>query len=67
MNSEIDVKEEIFKVISRHQPIGWYELEAKLPVQRKYFKRRYTLMTYLNEMVTEGRIKQSTDEKYILE
>ena len=66
MTCEDTIKEEIYRLISKHQPIGWYKLEVILPIQRKHFKQGYTLMTYLNEMVAEGKIKQSTDEKYIL-
>jgi len=54
MTSEVNVKAELYKLISNHQPIGWYRLELKLPVQRKYFKEGYTLMTYLDEMIAEG-------------
>ena len=67
LKNEVNVKEKIYKLVSRHQPIGWYRLEILLPVQRKDFKQGYTLMTYLDEMVADGTIKLLADGKYSLE
>jgi len=65
VNSKYNVKAAIYKLVSDGGSIGWYEMEHRLNIPRGEFKRGYTLMTYLDEMVAEKTLELSLDEKYI--
>ena len=66
MTEKIDVKDEICKLLSERGDMGWYEMEIRLNVPRNMFQPGYTLMTYLNEMIGEQKIKLTADNKYAL-
>jgi hypothetical protein len=67
--NETDVKPAILAVVRERGPIGWYGIEIHLPVPRHVFKDGYTLMTYLEEMVTSGsieRIAAADGERFVV-
>jgi hypothetical protein len=54
------VEEAILAVIRDNGPIGWYGIEMRLRVPRSNFKDGYTLMTYLEEMISAGSVVRTT-------
>ncbi len=55
-----DVKRAILSVVREKGPIGWYGIERRLRVPRTHFQDGYTLMTYLEELISAGSIARVT-------
>lgn len=51
-----DVKRAILALLRDSGPLGWYGIEIRLRTPRSAFRDGYTLMTYLEELVSEGAI-----------
>ncbi len=67
MTEYSDVKHTIVKILSKQGPMGWYRLEILLNIPRSEFKYGYTLMTYLDELEAEEKIRTTKDGKYYVE
>jgi hypothetical protein len=67
--TQSEIKRAIVQVVRESGPIGWYGIERRLRVPRNEFKEGYTLMTYLEELVSAGvitRVDVSGQERFVL-
>ena len=55
--ADFDLKRAVLELVRERGPIGWYGMELHLRIPRT-FKEGYTLMTYLEELVSDGSVER---------
>ena len=67
--NDIDVKRAILALLRETGPLGWYGIEIRLRVPRSAFREGYTLMTYLEELMSDGlilRTKVNGEQRFVV-